>query len=289
MPFMHLWSSATTPDLRGKPVAVGGTRKRGVVAAASYEARKYGVRSAMSSIVAKRKCPSIVFVRPRMEVYQAVSSHIHDIFHDYTDIIEPLSLDEAFLDVTQNKKSISIATDIALEIKTRIKQELNLTASAGVSFNKFLAKIASDVNKPDGLFIIKPSQAEHYIETLPVRKFFGVGTVTAEKMNKLGIASGADLKGWSLEALVRNFGKSGAFFYNIVRAIDDRPVNPYRIRKSIGAERTFESDLHGKQEILKTLSHIEDELFKKVKPKTTKGPHNYPESKIRRFWTNNPQ
>jgi DNA polymerase-4 len=259
------------PELKGKPVAVGGTRKRGVVAAASYEARKYGVHSAMSSVVAKRKCPSIIFVRPRIDVYQAVSSQIHDIFHEYTDIIEPLSLDEAFLDVTENKKGMMIATEVAMDIKEEIKKKLALTASAGVSFNKFLSKIASDVNKPDGLFIIKPSQAEHYIEQLPVRKFFGVGAVTAEKMNKLGIVSGADLKAWSLEALVRNFGKSGGFFYNIVRAIDNRPVNPYRIRKSIGAERTFDTDLHSREEILKTLERIEDELLKRLNRKQRKG------------------
>jgi DNA polymerase-4 len=259
------------PELRGKPVAVGGTRKRGVVAAASYEARKFGIRSAMSSVVAKRKCPGIIFVRPRMEVYQAVSSQIHDILHEYTDAIEPLSLDEAFLDVTENKKQLKIATDIAIDIKTAIKKKLGLTASAGVSFNKFLAKIASDVNKPDGLFIIKPSQAEHYIEELPVRKFFGVGAVTAEKMNKLGIVKGSDLKSWSLESLVRNFGKPGAFYYDIVRGIDNRPVNPYRIRKSIGAERTFDKDLHGKEQIISTLEKIEGELLKRLNRKQRKG------------------
>lgn len=259
------------PELKGKPVAVGGTRKRGVVAAASYEARQFGVRSAMSSIVAKRKCPNIIFVRPRMEAYQAVSSIILDIFHEYTDMVEPLSLDEAFLDVTENKKGIEIATDIAEEIRAEILNKTGLTASAGVSFNKFLAKTASDVNKPNGLFIIKPSQAESYIETLPVRKFFGVGIVTAEKMNKLGIVNGADLKAWTLPALVRNFGKSGKYFYDIVRGIDNRPVNPSRVRKSIGAERTFDTDLKTKQEILETLVNIEEELIKRLNRKQRQG------------------
>ncbi len=259
------------PELKGKPIAVGGTRKRGVVAAASYEARAYGVRSAMSSVVAKRKCSKLIFVQPRIEVYQAVSTQIHDIFHDYTDIIEPLSLDEAFLDVTENKKQIPIATDIALAIKNDIKSKLNLTASAGISINKFLAKIASDVNKPDGWFVIKPSQAEAFIENLPVRDFFGVGTVTAKKMNQLGIVTGGDLKTWTLDALLRNFGKSGGFFYNIVRGIDDRPVNPYRIRKSIGAERTFNSDVYGKEELLKKLLAIEEELLRRLNRKQRKG------------------
>jgi DNA polymerase IV len=259
------------PALRGKPVAVGGTRKRGVVAAASYEARKFGVHSAMSSIVAKRKCRELLFVRPRMEIYQAVSSQIQDIFYEYTDKVEPLSLDEAFLDVTENKKDIAIATDIAKAIKLQIKETLNLTASAGVSYNKFLAKIASDYNKPDGLFVIKPNQAEGFIEELPVRKFFGVGAVTAEKMNKLGIAKGADLKKWSLESLIRNFGKSGAYFYDIVRGIDNRPVNPSRIRKSIGAERTFDKDIFDKTQIIIALEQIELELQKRLNRKQRKG------------------
>ncbi len=259
------------PDLKGKPIAVGGTRKRGVVAAASYEARVFGVRSAMSSIIAKRKCPELIFVKPRMEVYQRVSAQIHDIFHEYTNIIEPLSLDEAFLDVSVNKKNIPIATDIALAIKRDIKSQLNLTASAGISINKFLAKIASDVNKPDGWFVIKPSQAERFIENLPVRDFFGVGAVTAKKMNQLGIVTGGDLKDWTLDALLRNFGKSGGFFYNIVRGIDNRPVNPYRIRKSIGAERTFDSDVYGKEELLNKLLLIEGELLSRLKRKQRKG------------------
>jgi DNA polymerase-4 len=259
------------PKLREKPVAVGGTRVRGVVAAASYEARKFGVKSAMPSVVASRKCPDLIFVRPRMEVYQRVSSQINDIFYDYTDLVEPLSLDEAFLDVTENKKGIAVATDIAKEIKARIQVELNLTASAGVSYNKFLAKIASDYQKPDGLFVIKPTNAEKFIEELPIRKFFGVGAVTAEKMNKLGIARGIDLKTWSIEALTRNFGKSGAYFYNIARGVDLRPVNSLRIRKSIGAEYTFNTDLFTKEEMLKALEKIENELLIRLARKQRRG------------------
>jgi len=259
------------PELRGKPVAVGGSRQRGVVAAASYEARKFGVRSAMPSVVAKRKCPKLIFVRPHFETYQEVSAQINDIFHEYTDLVEPLSLDEAFLDVTENKKNISIATDIALEIKERIKKETLLTASAGVSFNKFLAKIASDYRKPDGLFIIKPSNAEKFIEDLPIGKFYGVGTVTADKMHKLGIANGKDLKNWSLEALIRNFGKSGMFFYDIARGIDDRPVNSLRIRKSIGAENTFDTDLFGIDSILEELNKIESEVLIRLSEKNRNG------------------
>lgn len=259
------------PQLRGKPVAVGGSRQRGVVAAASYEARKYGVKSAMPSVVAKRKCPGLVFVRPRFEEYRKVSNTIHEIFHEYTDVVEPLALDEAFLDVTDNKKQMDIATDIALQIKKEIKEQTGLTASAGVSFNKFLAKIASDYNKPDGLFIIKPNQAEKFIEGLEVRKFFGVGAVTADKMHKMGIATGKDLKDWSLEALIRNFGKSGGFFYNIARGIDKREVNPSRIRKSIGAENTFDKDVFGVEEILDKLNRIEAELLKRLTRSQRKG------------------
>lgn len=259
------------PELKNKPVAVGGSRKRGVVAAASYEARKYGVRSAMPSVVAKRKCPKIVFVKPRFDVYQKVSLQINEIFHEYTDLVEPLSLDEAFLDVTENKMEIPHATDIAREIKTRIKTATDLTASAGVSFNKFLAKIASDYDKPDGLFVIKPSQAESFIDSLPIRKFFGVGVVTAEKMNKLGISTGKDLRTWSLESLIRNFGKSGIYFYDIVRGKDNRPVNPSRVRKSIGVEYTFDEDIYGINNIIETLERIKKELQDRMNRKQRKG------------------
>ena len=258
------------PALKGKPVAVGGSRQRGVVAAASYEARKFGVRSAMSSVVARRKCPKIIFVRPRFEVYQSVSAQINEIFHDYTDLVEPLSLDEAFLDVTENKKDITVATNIALEIKERIKNETSLTASAGVSYNKFLAKIASDHNKPDGLFIIKPSHAESFVETLPIEKFYGIGVVTAEKMHKLGIFTGKDLKNITQEALIRNFGKSGSYFYDIARGIDNRLVNPLRIRKSIGAENTFDKDLYGIDQILAELDNIESEVLNRLEEKNRK-------------------
>jgi DNA polymerase-4 len=259
------------PVLRGKPVAVGGSRQRGVVAAASYEARKFGVHSAMASVVARRKCPKLIFVYPRFEVYQQVSAQINEIFHDYTDLVEPLALDEAYLDVTENKKAMGIATEIAREIKQRIKSETGLTASAGVSYNKFLAKIASAYKKPDGLFIIKPAQAEKFIESLPIRKFFGVGEVTAERMNKLGIASGKELREISLETLVRNFGKSGAFFFDIARGIDNRPVNPLRIRKSIGAEITFDEDITDRDRLFSELETIRLELFDRISRKQRKG------------------
>jgi DNA polymerase-4 len=259
------------PSLKGKPVAVGGSRERGVVAAASYEARKFGVRSAMPSVKARRLCPKLVFVKPRFEVYQQVSIQINEIFHEYTDLVEPLSLDEAFLDVTENKVNIPVATEIAKEIKFKIKERTNLTASAGVSYNKFLAKIASDYKKPDGLFVIKPQAADRFIEELPVRKFFGVGQVTAEKMTRLGIITGKDLKEWSLEALIRNFGKSGSFFYDIARGKDEREVNPLRIRKSIGVEYTFEEDLFGLEAWVEALKNIEEELNERLNEKERKG------------------
>lgn len=259
------------PELQGKPVAVGGDRKRGVVAAASYEARKYGVRSAMPAITAKKKCPHLIFIKPRFSIYKEVSLQIREVFYEYTDLVEPLSLDEAFLDVTQNKKEMDIATDIALEIKEKIKRKTNLTASAGVSVNKFLAKIASDYDKPDGLFVIKPHQAEKFVEELPIVKFFGIGKVTADKMHKMGIATGKDLKRIPLEELVRMFGKSGAFYYEIARAIDHRPVDPNRMRKSIGTEYTFEDDLRGMAEILFELKSVEHELVERMKKNGAKG------------------
>ena len=231
------------PDLRGKPVAVGGASKRGVVAAASYEARKFGVHSAMPGAIARRKCPQLIFVRHRFEVYKEVSQQIREIFFDYTDLVEPLSLDEAFLDVTQNKKNRTSAMGIAMDIRKRIKKTTELTASAGVSFNKFLAKVASDLHKPDGLSVILPEQAEAFLEELPIHKFFGIGKVTASRMKDMGIYNGADLKKFSELELVSRFGKAGRFYYRIVRAEDERPVNPNRIRKSIGAERTFSENL----------------------------------------------
>jgi len=252
------------PALKGKPVVVGGERERGVIAAASYEARKYGVRSAMSSVLAKRKCPILIFVRPNFEKYKTVSHQIREIFFEYTDLVEPLSLDEAFLDVTHAKKGKPSATLIAREIKQRIKEVTRLTASAGVSYCKFLAKVASDVNKPDGIFVITPDEAEAFLEQLEVKKFFGIGRVTAEKLNKQGIYTGADLKKMSQPELIRQFGKSGAYYYNIVRGIDDRPVVPSRERKSLGAENTFSTDYTEPDDLKEQLQKIEDEVWRRL-------------------------
>jgi DNA polymerase-4 len=231
------------PELRGKPVAVGGSRERGVVAAASYEARKFGVRSAMPSITAKRQCPDLIFVKPRFDAYKAVSLQIRQIFAEYTHLIEPLSLDEAYLDVTDNLKGIATATEIAMEIRAKIRAETSLTASAGVSYNKFLAKLASDHRKPDGLFVITPAMGPAFVEALPVGKFHGVGPATTAKMNKLGIETGLDLRAQSMAFLQQHFGKAGAYYYWIARGIDDRPVQANRVRKSVGAENTFSEDL----------------------------------------------
>lgn len=231
------------PDLRGKPVAVGGARERGVVAAASYEARKFGVHSAMPSVTARRKCPELIFIKPRFEVYKSVSQQIRAIFAEFTPIIEPLSLDEAYLDVTENLAGFATATEIAEAIRARIREQTNLTASAGVSYNKFLAKLASDHRKPDGLFVITPKMGPGFVETLPVRKFHGVGPATTAKMNRLGIETGLDLKAQTLPFLQQHFGKSGAYYYWIARGIDERPVRADRIRKSVGAENTFFTDL----------------------------------------------
>ena len=259
------------PELKGKPVAVGGSSDRGVVAAASYEARRYGVRSAMPSSIAARKCPDLIFVRPRFDAYKAVSNQIRSIFFEYTDLVEPLSLDEAYLDVTHNKKNMASATLIAKEIKQRIKETTGLTASAGISINKFLAKTASDVNKPDGLFLIAPEDAEAYVEQLPIAKFFGIGKVTAEKMLKMGIRNGFDLKRYTEADLVVRFGKAGRYYYRISRAIDDREVNPNRIRKSLGAENTFEKDLTQIEELKKELEDITKTLALRMERSNTKG------------------
>jgi DNA polymerase IV len=232
------------PELRGKPVAVGGSRERGVVAAASYEARKFGVRSALPSITAKRRCPDLVFVTPRFDVYKAVSLQIWEIFAEYTPLIEPLSLDEAYLDVTENLKGITSATEIAEVIRAKIKKETNLTASAGVSYNKFLAKLASEQNKPDGLFVITPKMGPAFVQNLPVEKFHGVGPATTTKMNRLGIETGLDLRAQTLSFLQKHFGKSGPYYYWIARGVDERPVRADHVRKSIGAENTFAQDLH---------------------------------------------
>jgi DNA polymerase IV len=231
------------PELRGKPVAVGHAARRGVVAAASYEARKFGVRSAMPSITAQRRCPALVFVAPRFEVYRAVSLQIREIFAEYTRLIEPLSLDEAYLDVTQNLQGLPTAAATATAIRHRIFETVGLTASAGISYNKFLAKLASDCRKPNGQFIIPPDKGAEFVENLAVGKFHGIGPVTAEKMNRLGIQTGAELRSKSVEFLTTHFGKSGPWYYTISRGEDERPVRPDRERKSSGSETTFAEDL----------------------------------------------
>lgn len=231
------------PDLIGKPIAVGGTRERGVIAAASYEARKFGVKSAMNSQTAVKLCPELIFVKPNFARYKEISQRIHTIFHRYTDVIEPLALDEAFLDVTDNKLQMNSATFIAQSIKTDIKTELGLVASAGVSYSKFLAKLASEQDKPNGLFVITPEEAQAYVNELPIERFFGVGKVTADRMHELQIYKGKDLKGFSLEQLTQHFGKAGKFLFDICRGIDNRPVVPDRERKSIAAETTLHADI----------------------------------------------
>jgi DNA polymerase IV len=231
------------PDLRGKPVAVGGPRERGVVAAASYEARKFGIRSAMPSVTAKRQCPDLIFVKPRFEVYKEISRLIRTIFAEHTEIIEPLSLDEAYLDVTENIQGIPIATEIATMIGAKILSETGLTACAGISYNKFLAKLASDQRKPNGQFVITPKMGPGFVQDLPVGKFHGIGPATSAKMNGLGIFTGLDMRKQTLEFMTANFGKAGAYYYWISRRIDERPVRANRIRKSVGAENTFSQDL----------------------------------------------
>nr|WP_322099671.1 DNA polymerase IV [Fodinicurvata sp. CAU 1616] len=250
------------PGLRGLPVAVGGARERGVVAAASYEARRYGVRSAMPSVTARRKCPELIFVKPRFEVYRAISRQIREVFARYTPLIEPLSLDEAYLDVTENLKGLPSATHIAQEIRAAIRAETGLTASAGVSYNKFLAKLASDQRKPDGLFVITPAQGPAFVEDLPVGRFHGVGPATTAKMQGLGLHSGRDLRGCSLAFLQAHFGKAGPHYYWISRGIDRRPVKPDRVRKSLGAENTFFEDLYTPQDLRAALQPILDKVWK---------------------------
>jgi len=246
------------PGLKGKPVIVGGDpQSRGVVAACSYEARKFGIHSAMASSTARRLCPGAVFIRPRFEVYKSVSSQIRDIFCEYTDLVEPLSLDEAFLDVTQNRKGMKSATLIAREIKKKIYERTGkLTASAGVSFNKFLAKVASDVNKPDGITVIPPEAADEFIEQLPIRKFFGVGRVTEEKMHGLGIKTGADLRKFNKTRLIQLFGKTGGYYYDIAHGLDERPVEPDRVRKSIGKETTLPEDIDDIEQMVEILENL---------------------------------
>ncbi|MCB9284539.1 MAG: DNA polymerase IV [Lewinellaceae bacterium] len=259
------------PELRGKPIAVGSGNKRGVVAAASYEARKFGVRSAMASVTAQRLCPPLIFVKARFEVYRQVSQQIRAIFEEYTDLVEPLSLDEAYLDVTENKKGIPSAMRIAMEIRQKIREQTQLTASAGVSFNKFLAKVASDINKPNGMKVILPEEAEAFLEQLPIQKFHGIGKVTAARMREMGIHTGADLKKWALEDLLREFGKVGDYYYHIVRAEDHREVNPHRVRKSVGAERTFLDDLDDPEEMREKLDYIAGVVFDYLQKKDRYG------------------
>ena len=249
------------PALRGKPLAVGGSRQRGVVAAASYEARQFGVHSAMASSIAIRKCPDLIFVKPRFEVYKAVSAQIRAVFARHTDLIEPLSLDEAYLDVTAGSHNGLSATRIAQTIKEQIKEATGLTASAGVSYNKFLAKLASDYKKPDGLYVIKPTQGPAFVEGLKVGQFHGVGRVTAARMNQLGIFTGLDLRQQSETFLTRHFGKVGHHYYSIARAIDNRPVTPNRIRKSVGSENTFERDLTELSELTEGLNPLINDVW----------------------------
>jgi DNA polymerase-4 len=253
------------PSLRGKPIAVGGSENRGVVAAASYEARKFGVRSAISGVLAKRNCPDLIFVRPRFDRYKEISSQIHKIFQEYTDLIEPLSLDEAYLDVTQNKKGNPSASLLAQEIRLRIFNEVGLTASAGISVNKFVAKIASDYNKPNGQKTVKPDEVISFLEELPIRKFHGVGKVTTEKMYQLGIFFGVDLKSKSLEFLEKHFGKSGSFYYNVVRGIHNSEVKSNRITKSVAAEHTFDVNLSSEIFMIEQLEKIATSLERRVK------------------------
>jgi len=252
------------PDLIGKPVAVGGSGKRGVVSAASYEARKYGVRSAMSGALAVLNCPDLIFVRPRFDRYTEISKQVRSIFYDYTSLVEPLSLDEAYLDVTENKKGNPSATLIAQEIRKRIYDEVGLTASAGISTNKFVAKIASDYNKPNGQKTVNPEDVIQFLEVLDVRKFFGVGKVTAKRMYDLGIFTGKDIKTKSVAYLEEHFGKSGKFYFNVVRGIHNSPVSPDRIRKSLAAEHTFNENLSSEIFMLEKLDRIAEEVSKRL-------------------------
>ncbi len=249
------------PALRGKPIAVGGGENRGVTTTASYEARKFGVRSAMPGYMAKKLCPQLIFVPPRFKIYQEISRQVRSIFQEYTDLIEPLSLDEAFLDVSNNKHNIPYGMEVAKQIMQRVYAETQLTCSAGVSYCKFLAKVASGFKKPNGLTVIRPDQAEAFLEKLAIGDFFGVGKVTAAKMRNLGIHTGADLKQFSKLDLARHFGKSGRFYFDIVRGKDDRPVNASRVRKSVGIERTLEEDLASMDDIEPILINLIDKFY----------------------------
>lgn len=252
------------PSLKGKPIAVGGNENRGVVSAASYEARKFGVRSALSGVLAKKYCPELIFVRPRFDRYKEISKQIQRIFYDYTDLVEPLSLDEAYLDVTYNKKGNPSATLLAKEIRTRILNEVGLTASAGISVNKFIAKVASDFNKPNGQTTVSGDEIIPFLENLPIQKFYGVGKVTTEKMYQLGIFTGLDLKRKDLQFLEQHFGKSGSYYYNVVRGIHNSPVQPKRTTKSVAAEHTFDVNLSSEIFMLEQLESIAAHLEKRL-------------------------
>jgi DNA polymerase-4 len=258
------------PKLRGKPVAVGGGH-RGVVAAASYEARRFGVRSAMPSVTAKRRCPDLIFVKPRFDVYRAVSQQIREIFADYTDLVEPLSLDEAYLDVTEDRRGLGSAKSIAQAIRARIKAETGLTASAGVSYCKFIAKLASDQNKPDGICVIPPHKGAEFVASLPVKRFHGVGPVTASKMEKLGIFTGADLVRWPVEELEALFGSSGRWYWRIARGIDDREVKPDRPYKSVSAERTFDVDYIEAEDLRRELCRVAGYAWQRIERSEVQG------------------
>ena len=260
-----------SPELKGKPIAVGGSSKRGVVAAASYEARKYGIKSAMSSMIAAKRCPDLIFIKPRFERYREVSQQIRNIFYEYTDLVEPLSLDEAYLDVTINKKNNPSATLIAKEIRQKIFEETGLTASAGISYNKFVAKIASDYNKPNGQKTVTKEEAIDFLDFLNIRKFYGIGKVTAKKMNSLGIFTGKDLREQPLIFLTQNFGNSGEHFYNIARGIHHGIVNPVRLPKSVGAENTFEDNLISIEDMLFQLKNIAEKVEERLRKKKVSG------------------
>jgi len=259
------------PDLQGQPIAVGGTGTRGVIAAASYEARKFGVRSAMPSSTARRLCPQLIFVKHRFEEYRSVSQQIRAIFKEHTDLVEPLSLDEAYLDVTTNKQQINSGTLVAEAIRQQIFETTQLTASAGISYCKFLAKIASDINKPNGIKVIRPAEALPFLAQLEVKKFFGIGKVTTKRMHEMGIYTGTDLKKLTEIELVQHFGKVGRFYYKIVRGIDEREVNPNRVQKSIGAENTFGKDLETWEELEAAIAPLIDSVFDSLKKKNNYG------------------
>lgn len=259
------------PALRGKPVAVGGSQRRGVVAAASYEARRFGVRSAMPSVTAARRCPGLVFVPARFDVYRAVSRQIREVFSEYSDLVEPLSLDEAYLDVTADKRGVGSAMHAARDIRAEIKRRTGLTASAGVSYNKFLAKIASDQNKPDGMCVIRPQDGAAFVATLPVSRFYGVGPKTAQRMARLGIETGADLRERDRDFLREHFGKYADYLYNAARGVDERPVRPNRVRKSVGRERTFHDDLATEADLRAALADIIDSVWQRIEDNEVRG------------------